>query len=443
MTMGLPEILINFTTSGLSAIERSERGIVCLILDEATPQGAHAYIDEMTDASQIEATYYTAANEAYIKMAFEGRPVKVIVVRKQTSAPLSVAAESDDDTFTAAAHGYQNGVVGQFTASALPTGISGSTDYWIVNRTDNTFKVSLTKGGAAVEFSTDGTDVVFTPKVLTMANCLAVAKPLKFNYLAAPAADNTDTGTIVSWITARRDTDYMTVKAVVSAESAPDHEGVIDFQTDGILTADNNYANAATYTKRQFCPRIAGILAGLSLSRSSTYYVISEIADAVASSDPDTDINAGKLILVYDGDNWKIGRGVNSLTTFTATYGEDNRKIKIVEGKDLIRDDIRSTFEASYIGKVINDYDNKINFVAAINVYFRGLERSSVLDRRFANRADISIDLQRDYIETKGEDPNDYTDQEIREYNTGSKVLLAASIKLVDAMEDLTLNISM
>ena len=47
MTMGLPEILINFTTSGLSAIERSERGIVCLILDEATPAGAHAYIREV------------------------------------------------------------------------------------------------------------------------------------------------------------------------------------------------------------------------------------------------------------------------------------------------------------------------------------------------------------------------------------------------------------
>jgi hypothetical protein len=441
--MGLPEILISFTTAGLTAIERSERGIVCLIVDEATPAGAHMYTDILGDSSEIVAAYYTAANQAYIKMAFEGRPVRVIVVRKQIAAPLSVVAEADDETFTASAHGYQNGVVGQFTAAELPTGITAETDYYIVNRAENTFQVSLTKGGSVVEFSTDGTTVVFNPNVLTMANCLAVAKPLKFNYLCAPFADNTDTGTIVSWITARRNTDYMTVKAVVSAASAPDHEGVIDFQTDQVVTKDNNYANAATYTKQQFCPRIAGILAGLSLSRSCTYLVISEVTDAVASTDPATDINAGKLILVFDGESWKIARGVNSATTFTATYGEDNRKIKIVEGKDLIRDDIRSTFETSYVGKIINDYDNKMNFIAAINVYFEGLTRTSVLDKRYANLAAISLTLHRALMIVDGEDPSEYTDQEIKEYNTGSKVLLEASVRLVDAMEDLTLEISM
>lgn len=443
MSIGLPQILISFQTSGLSAIERSERGIVCLVLEEDTRAGAHLDIDVLNDVTELEEDYYTAENRAYIKMAFEGRPIRVIVIRKQTADPLNVTADPDTDTFTATAHGFKAGVVGQFTGDTLPTGISAETDYYIVNATTNAFQVAASKGGEPVTFSTAGTSVVFNPKVLTMSNSLTKARNLKWNYLAAPYADNTDTGTIITWIKARRDTDYMTFKAVVSAAVAPDHEGIIDFQTDGIQTADNNYADAALYTKRQFCPRIAGILAGLSLARSSTYYPLPEIVSAVPSSDPDSDINAGKLILVYDGEVWKIGRGVNSLTTFTAEYGEDNRKIKIVEGKDLIRDDIRTTFEEYYVGKIINDYDNKVNFCSAVNVYFQQLARSSVLDRKYDNRCDISLILQKEYMILKGADPSEYTDQQIREFNTGSNVLLEARIKLVDAMEDLTMNISM
>ena len=77
------------------------------------------------------------------------------------------------------------------------------------------------------------------------------------------------------------------------------------------------------------------------------------------------------MIIVYDGEKFKIGRGVNSLTTFTATKTEDVRKIKIVEGMDLYMDDIRDTFEEYYVGKVINDYDNKQMFVAAIGAYHK------------------------------------------------------------------------
>lgn len=89
--------------------------------------------------------------------------------------------------------------------------------------------------------------------------------------------------------------------------------------------------------------------------------------------DPNDRINNGELIIVFDGKKYKIGRGVNSFVSFTATKGEDIRKIKIVEGMDLYMDDIRDTFEEYYVGKVINDYDNKQAFVAAIGAYHKEL----------------------------------------------------------------------
>lgn len=102
-------------------------------------------------------------------------------------------------------------------------------------------------------------------------------------------------------------------------------------------------------------------------------------------------IDNGELVIVFDGEKYKIGRGVNSLTSFTPEHGQDFSKIKIIEGVDLYQDDIRETFESSYVGKVINDYDNKQALVAAILAYHRELE-GNVLDRTFDNTAAIDVE---------------------------------------------------
>ena len=58
----------------------------------------------------------------------------------------------------------------------------------------------------------------------------------------------------------------------------------------------------------------------------------------------------GKLILINDGTKIKIARGVNSLTTTSDSKGDDFKKIKIMEAVDMIRDDIRTTFEDEFVG---------------------------------------------------------------------------------------------
>ena len=158
--------------------------------------------------------------------------------------------------------------------------------------------------------------------------------------------------------------------------------------------------------------------------------------------DPDERIDKGELVIVFDSENYKIGRGVNSLVTYTAEKGEEFSKIKIMEGVDLYQDDIRSTFEEAYVGKVINDYDNKQAFIAAVRAYQKTLE-GNVLDQSYDNTAEIDLDEQRTYIESKGIDTSSMDDTAIAKYNTGSKVFVASSVKFVDAMEDLNLVCSM
>jgi hypothetical protein len=46
---------------------------------------------------------------------------------------------------------------GELVGHSLPIGLSRETVYYVVNKTTNTFKVSLTSGGAAVALTDDGT----------------------------------------------------------------------------------------------------------------------------------------------------------------------------------------------------------------------------------------------------------------------------------------------
>ena len=143
-----------------------------------------------------------------------------------------------------------------------------------------------------------------------------------------------------------------------------------------------------------------------------------------------------------DGSGVKVARACNSLKTFTTDKGEDFRFIKIIEAVDMITDDIRDTWKKFYVGKVINDYNHKMLFIAAIMVYFDEI-KGNVLDRDGGNVVDIDENAQKNYAILKGEDIDKMSAMDIRKFNTGTKVMLSGKVKPVNAMEDLTINFVM
>lgn len=339
--MGLPEIFISFQTAGVSAIARSGRGVVALVLDDATREGSSVY----RTLAEVSADDYTAENYRLLQLCFLAAPNKVMVVR----------------------HGTEDAKV------------------------------------------LDG---------------------LRFDYLAAPGMEQADA---ISYAKANRDKG---VKLVTAGANAPDCEGVINLCAEELVLTDGAI-DAAGYA----C-RIAGLLAALPLTRSATYAQLPEVVDCKAVSDPDGAVDAGKLLVIPGSEGYRLGRAVNSLTTLTPAHGAAFQKIKVVEGIDLIRRDIAATFEKSYIGTVLNDYDNKLLLVTAINAYFRQLE-GTILDKTAENVCTVSLSGQRDYLESRGISTADMTDADILRANTGSQVFLAANLTFCDAMEDLQLVISM
>lgn len=275
---------------------------------------------------------------------------------------------------------------------------------------------------------------------INLADTLKLFDAINFDYMAMPGFKPGDGDTVKAFLKKQRQKGGK-AKAVLPS-FAGDYEGIINFVMDDIMAVWEDGQEVKSYTAAEYCCRMAGILAGLPLTRSSTYYVLDEIVDLEQTAAPDDDIDAGKLILVFDGEKYKIGRGVTSLVTVSETAPEDFKKIKIVEGADLIRNDIYTTFEDTFVGKLNNTYDNKQNFVGACRAYFTEL-LDTVLDREEENYVEIDRAANEAYLKGQGRDTEDMSAQKIAEANTGSSLFLSGKIKFLDAMEDLQMNLVM
>lgn len=279
--------------------------------------------------------------------------------------------------------------------------------------------------------------IVSDTTVTNYTDSMAYAETVKFDYLAVPGADATNATAVATWLKGLRDTKSKKAK-VVLPNTAGNHEGVINVVSDVKI-------GGVTVTAKDMCARLAGIFAGTPLVTSATFFTLPEVEDTVLHPTEDevgTMIDAGKLVLFNDGEKVKIARAVNSLVTTTSDKGEDFKKIKIVDTLDMIAQDIKRTAEDNYIGKVSNSYDNKVLLQNAINGYLLTLEGSGLLDRGM-NGCSMDMTAQRNYLTSVGKDISEMTEIEIKVANTGSKVFLAATVKPLDAMEDITLTVNL
>lgn len=363
MNLGLPSIVIEFTKKAASAITRSGRGVVLLLLNDSTVQQP---VSAFTSLADVAASEWETKNYDYIKYAFKGKPSKVLAVRGKAG----------------------NGKVD--VAASIP-----------------------------------------------LFNCLA------FDWFAFPECTDEDAKTLASYFDTAKKTKYKKWKAVLP-NCAEDSPAVVNFVTSGISIVWDSEKGVEEVTTAAYTARIAGILAGIPLTQSSTYYVLDEVVDVAQSPDPDGDIGAGKLIIIFDGEKFKIGRGVTSLQTTTDGCPEDFKKIKLVEAADIVRTDIMATYEDNYLGRVLNSYDNKQMFIGAVNSYLKELE-GTVIDPSEEHSVWIdAVEQGRHLIENgikTAEEVAAMSELEIRSANTGSFFAITGQMKFLDAMEDFKLGI--
>lgn len=361
--MGLPEIDINFTQKAVSAIDRSARGIVAIVVRDSTAETPT--VASYRYETDIKSGAYSEDNLTAVKRAFIISPTKVYVI----------------------------------------------------------------KVGASDEFSA----------------VTAQLDKLKYNYVCCATSTAADQQALATYIkTKNANSPTKKYVAVVYNATVTDSKYVINCLNPSVYEKDNSTA----IPMNMYLPRLTSVFAALPLNRSSTYYSLDELEDVTEpeySEDEDinTFIDDGGLMLFNDDGTVRIARGVNSLKTISSTDSEEMKKIVIVDAMNLIIEDIAAEFKQNYVGKYKNSYDNQALFISAINSYFRGLAKEEILNPDFENEAFVDVPAQREAWEGIGTDTSDWTDFKVKKMTFRSNLYFAANIKILDAIEDFTFNITM
>ena len=257
----------------------------------------------------------------------------------------------------------------------------------------------------------------------------------QFDYICSPYFTSQENTEVSTWIKSLRDNDGVMAKAVLGNMKA-DHEGIINFTTDNIVTEHK------TYSTVEFTPRIAGLIAGTSLMIATTYASLSDVLEVpyISKQDATEKVGQGELIIFKQSGEYRIARGVNSLTTTSEVKGEAFQKIKLVDIMDLMTSDITKTCHRSYIGKYANSYDNKCILMTAIEGYLDQLVLDGLIERNTI-KVEIDMEAQKAYLKSIGIDISEMREQEIKEYNTRDKVFIAIKCKILDAIEEINLRV--
>lgn len=414
--MTAPEINIKFIEKAKSAVTRSNRGTVALLVTDAPIGTENNPISIVTEGDIPDGLSDTTVDQ--IKLALEGyegiTPTKIIVYCMDQK-PQKTAEE------------LQKMAVAEVLALAKEYG----------------YDIPLTSTSPIEAVVNEFISLQSLANTDVFDSALEAFETIKFTYMAIPTVKTSGmTSKVCEWIKKMRDSGIK-VKAVLPNVVA-DTEGIINYIVNKNVVAETTKVNGEEvtteieYTAEQFCSRIAGLIAATPTTYSATYAPLSDVVDCEKIADRDKAADEGKFIIFNDGEKIKTSRAVNSLKTTTETKGEDFKKIRIVEIMDLICNDIKQLAEDNYLGKYPNTYDNKCILISAIDEYLNECERGQMLS---GHSVEIDLEAQRAYLKEKGKDVANMTEKEILEASTGSKVFITGTMDIVDAIEDLDWNI--
>lgn len=384
--LGMPSVNIAFEEAGIEAIERSKRGIVALILEE--PQDTITKL--LTDHNGTDNSTIKAITNPFVIFTTDDIP--------------SELTDNNKDYIKKCLIGY----------------------------TKTPYRVKVYLQGTGDEKSSTSADK-FSATLKKLATD-------RFDYLAIPTITEAQCETVATWVKTNRENKFKKIKAVLPNYDA-DYEGIINFGNTSIVTKNK------TYTPAEYTARIAGLIAGTPMTISATYAPLAEVIDCDKHDldENDEKVNKGQFFIWFDGEKFKMSRAMNSLVTTTQGKLEAYQTIKTVDIMDMMYDDIRQTCQDYYIGKYTNDYDNKCLLMSAIMGYFKELEQGRLLQKDYST-IDINVEKVKNYQLEHGlytkEELADMTEQEIKQLDTKKQVFLTAKIKILDAMEDIDLPIS-
>ncbi|ANY67736.1 phage tail sheath protein [Paenibacillus sp. BIHB 4019] len=236
-----------------------------------------------------------------------------------------------------------------------------------------------------------------------------------FNVFVAHEYDVTEQAALKTWTIANR-ADGKQYALVIGGDATTDADPALG-NARSLLNEDDyivNVINGAvigdtSYSSSEYAPFIAGLIAGTAINASITYATTTanDVTKRLSNAQTNAALAAGSLVLTNDGKRVKIEQGITT----------SGAKIRSIRARQAVIDDIQTTANESYIGKLPNDDDGRAALIASVTKYLETLADNGVL-------SDPVVAL----------DPNNPS--------TGDKVFLAISYVEIDSMERIFMTIN-
>ena len=288
---------------------------------------------------------------------------------------------------------------------------------------------------------------VSTAERTNLSDVLKFFEFVEPNYFAVPGATETEAASLKSWGISLRNVQRSRVKTIKIVLKDPEGSSDSPYITN---LGNNEYETTleGEFTAQEYTICRAGVLAGLSLMTSATYYKEPWLKRIDIVKDLDEAIEKGQQVTIWDGEKFKIARGVTSFITPTASMGRSFSKSRLVEIMDLHLKDIRNTYDDYYLGQYPNDYAHKRNLCNAVDAYLAEFTKAPNLglNPEFVAKMIIDTESQRNYLLSTGkltpEELAGMDDYSIDRYDTIDKGFYKViDYKPLDVMEDITINV--
>lgn len=260
---------------------------------------------------------------------------------------------------------------------------------------------------------------------------------MKTGWITVAGITSDDSTALAAWILAK-ETAKKSYKGVVYTKAA-DCKHVVNFVNTAVDFADGRTAAASTFT-----PSLAAILATCNIQRGATNFACTNLKSVTEPANVGTAVDAGGLVLINDEDGVvRIAAGVNSLTTLAAGETEDLKSIEVIEGMDMIYEDIVYAFRNDWQGSHKNSRGEQYAFISAVNSYFDSLVVEGLLNDAVENTCDIDVVAQRAAWQAAGTDTSGWSDDDVKDHPFRKKMFLTGTISMLQSIESLIFGITL
>jgi hypothetical protein len=196
---------------------------------------------------------------------------------------------------------------------------------------------------------------------------------------------------VLSWVSRIRE-EGKGVIAVLGGSSADDKAAdavakavarSAGFNSEGIVNVGvGAKLGGVEYSSAQLSAYVAGLIAGQSLSESTTYAAapFEDVTRRWTRSEQEQAVRGGVFLFIHDGRQVKALRGVNSLVSLGQNQNAAWRKIRTIRVLDSVNTDLQRTAEDNYIGKVNNTEEGRLALIGACKQYLQTLAQSGVIE---------------------------------------------------------------